>query len=182
MTEQRVSSRYARAILQSAIQEGNSDKIYEDFQDVFKVVNESNELRTLTASPVFQIWKKKKIYEEIFKDHVSDLTFKFIIMLLDKRRGELILSIIKQYESQYNKLNNRLTVDIFTAIEPTEEIKNKITNALTEWTKKVILPQFTVKADLKGGIIIKISDWVFDASIKHQLELLYKELVNTRIN
>src|SRR3972149_2902290 len=106
MMEHRVSFRYARALLDSAKKEGVTDIIFNEFQQVKRTFEMSRELRQLAASPVIQILRKKKILDMIFKEiKISDLTLSFIIFLIDKRRGNLILSIISEYELQYNLLN-----------------------------------------------------------------------------
>lgn len=177
MLEKRVSFRYARALLDTASKEGLAGEVFKDVQKVRATLQASKELSSLTASPVFQLWKKKKIYKAIFEEEkISDLTLNFLILLLDKRRGELIPSIVRQYEMQYNLLNNRLEVDIISAIELTEQIKKKVIDKLTDWTKMTILPNYKIDAKIKGGLLVRIDDWVFDASVKHQLEKLFKKL------
>lgn len=176
MTEQRVSNRYARALLETAEQEGLTDNVYNDFQLVLSVFNASHELRAMTASPVFQQWRKKKIYQELFTGRVSPLVLNFLILLLDKRRGELIQSIIIQFQNQYDTLKNRLAVEITSAIGLNEEMQGKIIQKLIQITNKTILPQFKVNPNLKGGVLVRIEDWVYDATIKNQLDVLFKRL------
>jgi F-type H+-transporting ATPase subunit delta len=176
MTEQRVSNRYASALLDTAEQEGITDQVYNDFLLIKSTFRLSHELRAMTASPIFQQWRKKKIYEELFTGRVSQLVLKFLILLLDKRRGELIPSIIIQFQNQYNILKNRLQVEISSAIELNDEIKGKIIEKLTIMTQKTILPEFNVNPSLKGGVLVRIEDWVYDATIKNQLDILLKSL------
>ena len=177
MLEQKVSYRYACALLDTASKEGIADTVFNDIKRVRATLSLSKELRSMTASPVFQLWKKKKIYKALFSEiKISEITLNFLILLLDKRRGELIPSIVRQYEMQYNLLNNRLEVDVISAIELTEEIRKKVIDKLTVWTKMKILPTFKIDEKIKGGLLVKIDDWVFDASVKHQLETLFKKL------
>ena len=183
MTEKIISYRYAKALLDLAVNEKLSDQIYYDFSKVEYTFKMSRELRSLTASPVFQIYRKRKIYQELFKEEgISDFTLNFLLLTIDKRRGELIPSIIKQYNKLYDELNNRLNVQITSAIELTDTIKEKVLNKLKEWTQKTILPEFKIDTTIKGGIVLKIEDWVFDASIKNQLENLYQELALSQAN
>ena len=178
MTEQRVSFRYARAILETAVQEKVSDKIFGDFLVVNDILADSRELRVLTSSPVLQHWKKKEVYQAVFEGRISTLTLNFLMFLLDKKRGDLIPSIIAQYVIQYNIMNNKLPVEIYSAIELNDNIKQKIVNELEDWTQKTILPDFKLQPELKGGMMIKVDDWVYDASLKNQLEILYKKLAD----
>jgi F-type H+-transporting ATPase subunit delta len=177
MLEQKVSYRYARALLDTASKEGIAETVYNDIKRVRATLNLSKDLRSMTASPIFQLWKKKRIFKAIFSEiKISELTLNFLILLLEKRRGELIPSIVRQYEMQYNLLINLLEVDIISAIELTEDIKKKVIEKLSISTQMTILPTYKIDTNIKGGLLVRIDDWVFDATIKRQLETLFKKL------
>jgi F-type H+-transporting ATPase subunit delta len=126
---------------------------------------------------VFQLWRKKKILNEIFEqEKVSKMTMDFLLLLIEKRRGELILSIIYEYELQYNIMNNRLPVQISSAVDMNENEKEQVLKRVTDWTKMTVLPEFIVDPTIKGGILVRIGDWVFDASVKNQLVNLHRIL------
>lgn len=178
MAEQRVSFRYARALLETA-KEGNvADTIYQDFLTVNSILNESAELRVFTANPIIPHWRKTKVYDEIFEGKISTLTLKFLQFLLDKKRGDLIRDIIIQYEEQYNKLINKLNIEVTSTIDMTDELKEALKNKITGMTGKTISASYKTDSSLKGGLIVRLDDWVYDSSVKHQLELLYKKLVD----
>jgi F-type H+-transporting ATPase subunit delta len=156
MTEYRVSTRYARALLETAVKGGFEDIIYTDFLKVREVFGLSDELFSFVSSPVFPM--------------------DFLQLLIDKRRGGLIKSIIIQYENQYNVIKKRLPVEIESAIDLSDPIKATLLAKITDYSKQTVLPEYKVNTDLKGGLRLRIGDWVFDASIKNQLEVLYKKL------
>ena len=110
------------------------------------------------------------------------MTLEFLLYLIDKRRGELILSIIAEYEMQYNIYNKRLPIQISSAIELNDEIKKDVVSRVSDLTKMEILPEYTINKELKGGILVRIGDWVFDATIKNQLSNLHKILIEGNIS
>lgn len=177
MIEQRVSTRYAQALLDTALQEGHVDLLLKDFKTIAKAVKDTKELKALTFSPLVRNWIKKKIYIEIFEGKVDKLAMDFLLLLTKKNRDNLIYSIAYQYEKLYDKMNNRLHIEITSAVEMSEESKNKIVSRLTEWSGKTILPKYYTDDTIKGGMLVKIDDWVYDASVKNQLRKLHKRLV-----
>jgi len=177
MQEHKISLRYARALLESAKNEGIADKILEDLQKVKATFESSKELQRLVASPVFQTYKKRKILTEIFDEiKISKITLDFIMLLIDKRRGNLILDIISEFETQYNIANNKLPIEVISAIELNENEKQRIIERINQKTKMEVIPKYKIDESLKGGIIVKIDDWVYDASLKNQLKNLFKQL------
>ncbi|MBM2813369.1 MAG: synthase subunit delta [Ignavibacteria bacterium] len=176
MFEQKVSSRYAQAVLSTAISTGFADRVFDDFIIIRDTIKSSREFYTFLKSPIIRFWQKKKVFQEVFSSSVSELTLNFIILLADKHRESLLPSIIAQYQAQYNAENNRLPVEISSAVALSDDLKKKIMTRLEGYTKKTVLPEYSIDKKLKGGITVRIDDWVFDGSIKNQLEILFKKL------
>jgi len=176
MTEQKVSYRYALALLETAKLEGVVENIYNDLKFIRHTIEQSKDLKNLTFSPVIPFWRKKKIYEEIFSEKLNPLTMKFITLLSNKRRERLLPDICYQYEAQFDELNNILPVEIETAVDLSDLIKLKIVQKIEKQTNKKVIPDFKINKSMKGGLLVKIKDWVYDASLKNQLEILFKKL------
>jgi F-type H+-transporting ATPase subunit delta len=177
MTEKRVSIRYARALLNIAVKESLTDLVLKDLQAINAMLDSSRELINFTNSPIIQYWKKKKVFSEIFEEKISKLTMGFLVLLLEKRRENLIPSIAVQYEEIYNKLNHLLPVQIESATSMSDSNKEQIETRLRELTKQTVIPRFSENASLKGGLKVRIDDWVFDATISNQLAQLHKQLI-----
>ncbi len=172
MNEKKVSSRYAKAVYSLAKESNLQDTILSDFTLILKTIADSRELSNLVESPVISSKKKYDVFKEVFGDSISDSTFNFIKLLTEKSRENLLDDIAIEYELIYNEANNRLPVIIYSAVELDEDAKSQILSKLTDWTKKTILSEYKVDSSLKGGLKIKISDWIFDASIQNQLDKL----------
>jgi F-type H+-transporting ATPase subunit delta len=177
MTETRVSGRYARAIIDTAIKENQLEQASADLKTVEEVISGSREFTNLIKSPVVPVWKKKDILKEVFQNKVSPLVFHFITLLADKHRESLIIDIIAEFRRQYNKITNKVEVEITTINQVESGLRDKILSKLAEITGKTILPDFGTDKDIKGGIVIRIEDWVYDASVRRRLELLREELI-----
>jgi F-type H+-transporting ATPase subunit delta len=172
MNEKKVSYRYAKAVYSLAKESNLQDTILSDFTLILKTIADSRELSNLVESPVISSKKKYDVFKEVFGDSISDSTFNFIKLLTEKSRENLLDDIAIEYELIYNEANNRLPVVIYSAVELDEDAKSQILSKLTDWTKKTILSEYKVDSSLKGGLKIKISDWIFDASIQNQLDKL----------
>ncbi len=172
MHEKKVSSRYAKAIYGLAKESNLQDTVLSDFTLILKTIADSKELSNLVESPIISSLKKYDVFKEVFEDSISDITYRFIKLLTEKSRENLLDDIAIEFEIIYNEANNRLPVIIYSAVELDEDAKSQILSKLTEWTKKIILSEYKVDPSLKGGLKIKISDWVFDASVQNQLDKL----------
>ena len=176
MTEQRVSARYARALLDAAKDKPASEEILKDLEFISEVADESRDFRTMIESPVIYNWQKKKVISEIFETKISKITLQFLLLLADKKRESLIFDIIEQYRRIFNKRNNRLPIKVVSAVELSNDLKEKIAGKISLWTEKTVLPTYAVDSSLKGGLKVEIEDWIFDATLKNQLDVLYHTL------
>jgi F-type H+-transporting ATPase subunit delta len=176
MTEKRVSSRYAKAIIETANAANLTDLLFKDFMYIRDVCNASKELKSFIKSPVVNEHSKINAFDEIFNGKINEITLNFIKFLIKKGRGDYLLFIIAEFEELYNKLNNRIKVEVVSAIELDEDEQKKIVDKITENIKKTILPDFKKNDDIIGGLQVRIEDWVFDASLKSQLNDLYDRL------
>lgn len=176
MTEQRVSSRYANAILDVAIKEGIEELVFNDFVLIGKSLEQSKELSNLTHSPVIAHWQKKNVFKDIFEGKVNQLTLNFLVLLIEKRREGLLLSIAQKYYDFYNTLKNNIEAEVSSAVALDDDMREKIKQKITASTGKNVLLNFVINKSLIGGVSIKINDSVFDASVKSSLEMLKKQL------
>ena len=76
----------------------------------------------------------------------------------------------------YNKLKNIVKPSIISAIELSEEQKSRIVEKLKTKLNKEIEPEYTVNADIIGGLIVEIEDRTIDCSIKSKFENMKKQL------
>jgi len=185
MTEQKVSTRYAKALYGLAGEVDSVAQVYSDLKQIQQIVMQSSELRNLINSPLINHRKKSAIFEEIFSGKIGATTLEFVKLLAHKQRETLIISIAQQFEKLFNMNNNIVEAIVTTARDIDDATKKQIIEALEIRTGKTIKPQFTVNPAIKGGIVVRIEDKVYDASIQNKLEKLrlrLKESVEIAIN
>ncbi len=178
MTEQKVSYRYAKAIIDAAKNDNLIEEIRDNFEALISMIIQSKDLKNLIMSPLVQVNKKKMIFEEILKGKTSPLFLNFLLLITEKRRENLIFVINDEFYKIYNASHNILPITITTANALDSNLSDTIITKLNEWTEKNVVPTYLVDKSIKGGIKVKIEDWVFDASLKTKLQSLYSKLAN----
>lgn len=177
MTEKKVSLRYAKAMFEVAKERNLLEVCYNDMQLIKSLLDSSRELKVLLKSPIINKNKKKGVLENLFKSRVSSLTYEFMNLLTDKQRESLIIDVVNQYDILYNVEKNIQVVNVTTAVELSETLKQKLVAKLTEVTGKIIQPQYSIQNEVIGGIMIRLDNWVYDATIAHQLQILRNQLI-----
>ena len=173
----RAANRYAKALLDLALEKKQEDVMFNDMQFVAQTVAESNELQMFLSSPVYKIADKKKALEAIFTAKTSELTNKLISLLTENKRISLLPLIAKQYGVLYNEIKKIVKAVVTTAFPIDEALKNQVMARAKELAKgKSISLENKVAKDIIGGFILRVGDVQIDASIANKLNTLKREL------
>lgn len=171
----RVAARYAIALMDLGEQLKQLDKIAEDLRDVESTMRHSRELRVALMSPVVHQSQKHKIVTELFGKRFSEITMKFMDLLIQKGRAEFLLVTAEEFLRMLDENRNIVHAEVRSAVELTEAEQMQIMAMLERMTNKRIKSDFMIQADLRGGFVARIGDQMVDASLKHQLEVLREQ-------
>ena len=76
----------------------------------------NHDLSNVLQSPIINSGKKIAIVDAIYKGKVSDTTYKFLNMVIDKRREPLLWDICNSFNDLYNVINGIIKVKVTTAV------------------------------------------------------------------
>lgn len=164
--------RYAKAFLDFAIKNDMADQGLVDLEFVTTTLQGHRELRNILSQPFLPKAKKEAIISRVFADRISANTLKFIILLVDKSRSDIITNILDAYRFLYNEYRNIAVVTITTAVkidEPTQQkllyfVKDKISGNVQIINK--------IDKNIIGGFIINYLDYQYDRSVRTDLKRL----------
>ena len=180
MDNPKVNIRYAKALLDLSLERGEIERTYTDMALLAEVTQQNRGLRSMLNSPVIDIKKKIAVIQQIFKGEFSDLTMKYVELIIRKRRESHLDQISKSFTELYLEHKNIRKAEVTSVIPLTDSLKKQLIDLLTQQTGAQI--QLTEKVDptLLGGLVIKLENTLFDDSIRKKLQNLRREFsVNT---
>ncbi len=172
----KAAKKYSNALLQTAISENKTEKVYNDILFAAETINTNNELANFLLSPVVKIEDKKDVIKKIFAVHIDRTTLDFLYLLTDKNRLNALNEIVNRYTNSFNEINNIIKPSIISAVELNDEQKLKVTEKLQSKLMKKIVPEYIINPDIIGGLIIELNDRTIDCSIKAKFENMRKQL------
>lgn len=173
----RVARRYASALMAAAEEKRTLDAIARDLEHLAAILNESRELRLFFASPIISEEKKAAIVKELFGKRLSRDTLTFVLLLISKRREEVLPDIIEAFFQLRDEKLGIVRVDVASAVEVSSSQELSLRSGLEHYTGRKVRMQFTLDKSIKGGLVVRVGDTVLDASITRQLEMLKKRFV-----
>lgn len=178
MIESRISSRYARALLDNANNTHCQDQVKSDADNFLVLVKEERQLLNVLRSPVVAKEIKYRIVSRVFDERFQQLTVDFIRLVIRKRRERYLVDMFILLIRFYNIENNISTATITTAGAVDEQLIEQARKIISEFTNTTVILSDEVDESLIGGFVLSFSDKKFDASIASQLNSIKKELAN----
>ncbi len=176
MSVQRVATRYAKSLLDLAVEQQKLERIKVDM-DALVAALKVRELYLLFKSPIVHKDKKWSILSALFESKLDELTMAFIRILLNKSRESYLPEIAKAFAEQYKAVKHISEVKITSAVPLTPQTLEAIRRKLEQspYTNEHVELITQVDPDIIGGFVVEFKDLLYDASVKHKLELLAKE-------
>ena len=176
MSVSRIAGRYAKSLIDLAVEQGKLDRVLEDIKGFQSAVG-NKDFSLMLKSPIINVTKKAQIFEAIFGEKFDKMTMAFLNIILNKNREPLLGDIANEFVNQYRNFNSISTVKITTATEMSERDLNQIKERFLESssTQENIEIVTGVDPKLLGGFVVEFDDKLYDASVAHKLELLRKE-------
>ena len=173
----KIAAPYARALFDFSVKKNIMHQVTADFQNLDTFLTESTELIKYLNSPVVSKQAKCDILEKILKSQVNTETFKFLMVLVDRDRINLLSAVIGTYLELVYETASIKMIEVTTASAFNNEQKNILIQKLKGLTKaREIRLVITVDSSLIGGFLIKTESKVIDFTIKNQLQELAKHL------
>ena len=178
MTNPRLATRYAKSLLDLAVEQNQLDAVYADMKLLKQVTKSNPDFVNLLRSPVIASDKKDKIIEAVISNKVSKLTMLFAKLLTAKTRESNLPEIITAFIEQYNSLKNIHIVKLTTAVPVSDDVKKGIIEKVKGTVTGSIELETSVKEELIGGFTLQMGDTLVDATILRDLNDVRKQFMN----
>jgi F-type H+-transporting ATPase subunit delta len=179
MPNPRLASRYAKSLLDLAIERGQLEQAYADMQVMQRICKGNPDFVSLLRSPIVKADAKRKIIEAVTKEEITTLTTAFNALLVSKGRESILPEVITAFISQYKAYKNIHTVKLITAIPVSDGVKTAIINQVKKagGLQNVELDE-KVDESLVGGFVLQVGDQLVDASISYDLKEIARQFEN----
>jgi F-type H+-transporting ATPase subunit delta len=177
MINHKVAHRYAVSLLESSIEKNMLDTVASDVESVYQSLRNSSELKRFLNNPVVRQELKISVVTEIFKAKTGGDLINFLKFVIEKGREDQLLNILEKFLSLKDEHLGIVNIHVNTAFEFSSEQSEKLKSRFESQLKKKVRLTFTIDKEIIGGFTAKVYDTVYDASVKHQLELLKKEFL-----
>jgi ATP synthase F1 delta subunit len=166
---------YARALFEVAKEREVLDGVREQLGEFADAVSDSHDMSVFLFSPYFSVDEKKAALHRAIVD--AEPTFvNFLEALLERHRMPAIFRIRTRFDQLWDEEHKLLPVEVTTAVELDDRIVKEIGERVGAQTGRQVELASHVDPDILGGIVLRVGNFILDASIHNRLEQLRKQV------
>ena len=166
---------YAESLFEVAKANGNLDEVHEQLDEIADALDSDRDLQVFFFSPYFSSSEKRDGIGKAISGAEDELV-NFLELLAEKHRMPALFRIRRRFDELWAKENERLAVTVTSAIDLDESVIKEIGSEIERKTGKTIDLSSKVDDSIIGGLVLQVGNRVFDASIRHRLDKLRKEV------
>jgi F-type H+-transporting ATPase subunit delta len=173
-----VARRYAQALLELGIEQGDLDTLVTEVENIAASWNTSGELRSALENPLVTLAEKRNVIREIAIDTgAGSTTRNTLLLLVDRRRTRTIPYLASALRELADAHKGLVRAEVTTATPLADSYYERLQAELEKMTGMHVVVDRRTDASLIAGVVTRIGDRVFDGSVRAGLASLREALM-----
>jgi ATP synthase F1 delta subunit len=166
---------YARALFEVAQDQDKLDEIHDELDAFADAVSQSRDMARFFFSPYFSTEEKKAALHKTVQG--ADPAFmNFLEALLERHRMPAVFRIRGRFDQMWEAANKLLPVEVTSAVELDRGTVEEIGERIGKQVDRKVELSSRVDPEIIGGVVLRVGNFILDASIRRRLEELRKQV------
>jgi F-type H+-transporting ATPase subunit delta len=170
-----IATVYGRSLYEAATDAGKVDAVREQIGQLADALEEDRDLQVFLFSPYFSSEEKKDGLHKAISG-ADDLVSNFLELLVENHRMPALFRIRREIDRLWDEEHKRLPVAITSAVELDDAVIKQIGDRIAEQTGQQVELTASVDPDVLGGLVVRVGNTILDASVRHRLDQLRKQV------
>ena len=166
---------YARALFEVAKDRDVLDTVRDQLDEFADAVNDNRDMAVFFFSPYFSTEEKKAALARAVTD-AEPIFMNFLEALVERHRMPAIFRTRTRFGQLWDEEHKLLPVDVTSAVDLDERTVKAIGDRVRQQTGRTVELSSHVDPDILGGIVLRVGNFILDASIANRLEQLRKQV------
>ena len=166
---------YARALFEVASDQDALDEVRDQLGQFADAVHENRGLMQFFFSPYFSSDEKKSALAKAVEGG-NPAFMNFLEALIERHRMPVLFRIRERFDQMWEEERKLLSVEVTSAISLDNAIVQEIGRQVGEQTGRTVELSSRVDPEILGGLVLRVGNFILDASIVNRLEQLRKQV------
>ena len=181
--QEHVGAVYAKALLGAAAKGGEAAAVVEELESlVADVLDRLPVLEATLASPRVPATAKLELLDKSLAGRMSGTLLTFLKVVCRHGRFACMRAISRAARQLLNELEGRVDVQVRTPTPLSAELRELVTRRLESMLGKQVNLFVREDESLIGGMVVRVGDMVYDASVAYGLSRLRESAVDLMIH
>ena len=179
MTGRAVATRYARALFDVTLKEGDLQDVSRDLNGFAELVGSNDALARVLSNPAIPVQKKRAVVNALLAraGALSPIVAKLLVLLADRDRLVLLPEIVRAYDNRLMEHAQVVRADLVSAVALSSERLQALQEGLARATGRRVQMENRVDPSILGGAVARVGSTIYDGSVTTQLARLKKQLM-----
>lgn len=177
MNSSGIARRYAKALFDLAVEEGRFEEIGQELASVSAAFKADPNLIAALRSPSTTREERLAVASALADAvRARPILANTLKLLADRARLAELSDVERVYRELADDRSGRLRAKVVSAIPLSDEAAARLGMALSKATRRNVVVERSVDANILGGVIAQVGSEVFDGSIRNQISQLKQQL------
>ncbi len=174
-------STYAEALFEAARERNELEGVLDDLREFVGALEESEELRLFFYGGQVPEREKRRAIDAL-TEGMALSSRNFLKILSDNGREEILEEVLLRYEDLVKEHLGRVEVEVTTAVELSEEERDRIKERLAGLLEgREVILDTKVDPDILGGAVFRFGGRMVDGSLRGRLMSLREEMLERSV-
>jgi F-type H+-transporting ATPase subunit delta len=178
MTPRAAAKRYARALFDVVLAEGDVQQAGRELSAFAGLLEEHDTLQRVLANPAVPAPRKRAVIKEVLArvGQVTPALGKLLLMLAERDRFVLVPHVAAAYRERLLDHAQVVRADVTTAVTLPADRLSALEAGLARATGRQVQLEHRVDPAILGGAVTRIGSTVYDGSLTRQLQKMQEAI------
>lgn len=173
---------YAKALYAAAQKAGSLDEVAADFDAVMKVLDSHPEFMDFARSGMIAAEDRAAMYHRAFDGKASPLFVSFLRTIARHGRQQMLRAVYRAFREMNDGRLGQVRVEVITPTPLESAVEIRLADSLQKSLGKKPIFEPKIDPSLIGGVMLRVGDTVYDASVATQLEKIRTQMIDRTVH
>ncbi len=168
-TRQKVGEVYARALLGLGARVGRATELLGELEAFVHVTQQLPRLTEMLESPRVPLAAKHQVIDRALDNRASREFKNFVKVLVDHGRMECLQATLHAARNLSDELAGEIRGVVTTSAEIDPQLRERLAVRISGLLGKKVVLRAAQDPNIIGGVVVRVGDTVYDASVANQL-------------
>ena len=172
MRDIRIAKPYAQALYDAAVEQDALDRIVGEANQIINLAQDSEDFEGFLTNPILSPQFKSEMFQQLLSETIHPLILNFLLLLASKQRERFLVAILQAFLELVDLKAGRVVAQVISAVPLSDAQQADLVQQLSDYSGAEVRLELSEDSTIKGGIIVRLGDTVFDGSVATQLQRL----------